>query len=347
MGYGADSPGGRNEGAGGKPDKDKSDGGGNGKGGKAGGDGKDKGGNGGTKGNTKGKDFGGVGSGAGGAAAGAGAGPGGDRKSPPAGSGPPGTGSGTSADGGKQHYVDAIDDPAMKSWNRKKADEANEGESWTDGLPGIANELGWAAAGLLGLDEDAPDTFTESAMEDSVSGMPDPNKPTESAHVHFDPVQALANFAGLATGLPTGTAYGVGKWGYETLTGEKVPWDQDMGTSLFGGGSSTPASAGAANNGAANGGAGSVKGDNGGGGGKNNGLLAGQSQVSQQQQVPATPSSMPSSPAAQPPATSQVPSKFPKPTQKFQGASYWAGDWVYNPSTQQVEWKQAANGLLA
>ncbi|WP_374653247.1 tape measure protein [Dongia sp.] len=48
FGYGSDTPGGRNEGAGGKPDKDKSDGGGDGHGGKAGGGDKDKGG--GTKG---------------------------------------------------------------------------------------------------------------------------------------------------------------------------------------------------------------------------------------------------------------------------------------------------------
>ena len=233
----------------------------------------------------------------------------------------------------------------MKSWNRKKEDEANVGESWTDGPLGILNELGWTAAGMLGIDEQAPDTFSESAMEDSESGMPDPKNPTESAHVHFDPMQAMANFAGLATGLPVGTAYGIGKWGLKQA-GVKVP-DIDLGPQGFGGlgtGSSTGTGSGVKDSG---GQTGAAVGDKGGGGGQGNGLLAGQTQVSQQQ-TPVTAPTTPQSPINGIPTT-QAPykSKFPTPTQKFQGASYWAGDWVYNPASQQVEWKQANNGLLA
>lgn len=255
--------------------------------------------------------------------------------------------SGTSANGGTEHYVDAIDDPAMKSWNRKKEDEANVGESWTDGPLGLLNELGWAAAGMFGVDEQAPDTFSESAIEDSESGMPDPNKPTESAHVHLDPVQALANFAGLATGLPVGTAYGIGKWGLKQA-GVNIP-DIDLGPQGFGGlgtasgtgGTNTGGGTGAKDSGGLTG---NALGDK--GGGKDNGLLAGQTQISQQQNPVTAPMTTNSPSNGIPGVQAPNKSKFPTPTQKFQGASYWAGDWVYDPASQQVQWKQASNGLM-
>lgn len=251
--------------------------------------------------------------------------------------------SGTSANGGKQHYSDARDDPVAKENRKINEDADNLGESWFDGVGGFFNEIGHGLLGMVGLDEEN-ETFSETAMRSSEQGLADPNTPTnESAHYSFDPIQALAGFAGLATGMPTGIAYGVGKYGYENLTGQKVPWEKDLGTSVLGG-NKTPASApsgggtGTASTGAANP---DRRGADG------NGLLGGQAAVPQtQNQQPATPTT-PTTPSPGTPTTPAAsPSKFPTPTQKFQGPSYWAGDWVYNPATKAVEWKQKANGLL-
>lgn len=116
-----------------------------------------------------------------------------------------------------------------------RLDEANVGETWSDGLPGILNELGHIAIGPFGLDEDGEMT-TQQALRDlareKVAGAPPAN---EAAHYNFDPVQGLATLAGLTTGFPAGSLYGAGKYGYESLTGNKVPWSKDLGTSVFGG----------------------------------------------------------------------------------------------------------------
>lgn len=199
------------------------------------------------------------------------------------------------------------------------------------------DNVGNALAGLLGFDEMPPEFDVNNLSKRTSWGL--------------DPIQALASFAGLATGAPVGSLY----MGAKAITGWRGP-EIDMGESVVGDDDPLNQSEGV-HTGANPGGGTSLGGGAPGGvaygGGnrdKDNGLLP--------ERYPNKPSVFPvnkppvTTPTIPPPATKPPagPSKYPTPSQKFQAPSYFAGDWVFNPTTQEVEWVSNApknNGLLA
>jgi hypothetical protein len=150
-----------------------------------------------------------------------------------------GGGTGQSGRGGQTfqgetpRYSDARDDPAAKENTARNQDAQNIGESWGDGLPGIANELAHLFGGFLGLGEREED-FTETAMDMS---RPNYNGPaggpgtggTNSANWGFDPVGALVGIGGMLGGLPAGPGL-IADWASQQLG---RPLDINLGRSVF------------------------------------------------------------------------------------------------------------------
>lgn len=265
-----------------------------------------------------------------------------------------GTGSGSSSKAG--NYSDARDDPVAKENMARNADARNDGESWGDGFGGVVNEIGHALGGLIGLDE-KEESFTETAtdMARPDYAAPGPGTPANNhARWGFSPIQAMANFAGLATGAPIGTAVALGNAAAQHLGLGGLP-EIDMGRNVLSADdapSRPTALGGAPSQGSGNAGnqGGNDRGGTGGSGEKNNGLLP-SDKPNKPSVFPVTPKPTPATPTTPPPATKPPtgPSKYPTPSQKFQAPSYFAGDWVFNPTTQKVEWVANApsnNGLL-
>ena len=236
FGYGAANDGGRNEGAGGKPDKDKSDGGGNGNGGNAG----DKGGGGG---NTGGRP-GGVGTpGVGGGFDGTGKKPGGNT---PAGSGDAKTAQMNSLENNIQEsskkakptptdtasQVDAVNQGAVgykdtqvdKARRQSQADAADEGDTWFERnivKPGLS---------AIGLGESPLSAEEAKQRVDQAvkSGAPVDGR----ANWDLDPLALGATIGGLLGG-PIGSAASLGYAGYRALGGPTP--SVDLGPDVFGG----------------------------------------------------------------------------------------------------------------
>jgi len=189
----------------------------------------------------------------------------------------------------------------------------------------IPEKIGGFIAGIFGMEERNP-------YADPDYGV-DPTQPGRGANWDLDVVQVLANFAGLATGAPVGTAYKVGKWGYEQVTGKPVT-GINLGPDVFGSGGQrpTPTDQGGTK----------ISGDKPqtDKGGKR-GLL---SSYPQQQSAPAPKPQQPQNP--QTPPSTPPNSKYPTPDQKFQAGSYYMGDWVFDPATQKPVWQQKPNGLM-
>jgi hypothetical protein len=195
----------------------------------------------------------------------------------------------------------------------------------------IEEKAGALVGGLLGLGEKNPYHDDDYGMPGNPTGL--------GANYGFDAMQALANFAGMVTGVPFGTGYMVGKYAYENITGNRVP-TVNLGHDVLGGATAsgqrpTPTGQGGQRTNLNN-----DKGRKGGQGG--NGLL-------KPKPAPQT-SAPPATPPVQPPPqgpSAGGPSKLPKPGQKFQAPSYYAGDWLWDEATQQVVWQPKQNGLLA
>jgi hypothetical protein len=248
--------------------------------------------------------------------------------------------------GSRGRYSDARDDPVAQENRARNLDAQNVGESWGDGVAGVANELGHLVGGLLGFDE-REEGFAETAMDMARSEYqgPVPGTPDNArANWGFDVMEALTNFAGLASGLPVNSVYKGVKYGYETLTGNRVPTDINLGRSVFGREDLSPTQAGAPPS--QGGQRADLNNDKGGKGkGRNNGLIGFRPGTPQQAQQPQGPRNPTTPPTTTPPAGG--PSKLPTPQQKFQAPSYYAGDWQFDETTQQVVWVPKRNGLLA
>lgn len=225
-------------------------------------------------------------------------------------------------------------------------------------IENVGNLIG----GFFGFDEQVPDF--------------DVNNLSPKASWGLDPVQALANFAGMATGFPVGTGYA----GLKAITGWTGP-QIDMGESVIGeddplnksGGKGFTAGNfgdGPAVSGPSSAGAKDGAGNDKGGKGNGNGLLPQEylnslppaiisalqsnGKLPTGSPAPTPPQQAPSPTPTPTPTPAEQPSRFPTPSQKFQSQSYWAGDWVFNDATQKVEWRPyaqtgayAQNGLLA
>jgi hypothetical protein len=197
-----------------------------------------------------------------------------------------------------------------------------------------ADNVGNTIAGLLGFREHRP---TKRAALDRVRGTANPTSEGVDMRANwgFDVIGALANFAGLATGVPVGAIYNAGRW-----TGLWDPPTVTLGPDVFG-----QRHAPLANQTGAAPSQGGQRADlNSDKGTKRNGLLA-RPPYRRGQPAPQPSTTPPTTPPATPPAGG--PSKLPTPQQKFQAPSYYAGDWQFDETTQQVVWVPKRNGLLA
>ena len=249
------------------------------------------------------------------------------------------------------NYSDARDDPVAKEHMARNQDAQNIGESWGDGFGGFMNEIGHGIAGLLGFDEEEQDfsTVANDMARPEYNG-PDAGTPDNMrGHWSIDPIDALTNFAGMATGVPINSAYKLGKYAYEQVSGKKLGTEIDLGRDVFAreDSPSSPTTKGAASSGAASDNVrsgetktASLQKD----GGKGNGLL-GSMPSRPPSGSPTTPPN-PTNPPASPPPAGQA-GGYPTPSQRFSAPSYYAGNWVRDPNSNEIVFKPHASGLLA
>jgi hypothetical protein len=261
-----------------------------------------------------------------------------------------GTGSGSSSKTG--NYSDARDDPVAKEQNARNADARNDGESWGDGIEGFANEIAHMVGGLLGLDEEEQDftTVANDMARPEYNGPPAGTPDNMRGHWSYDPMQTLADFAGLATGLPVGTIYGLGKNAWESATGIPLGTEIDLGRSVLdredsptngpAGNPSKPTKDNVSSGETKTAGLQNDKGP------KGNGLLGKAPVTSAPPKKPATSPTTPTNPTT-PENPAGQPGGYPKPGERFTAPTYYAGNWVRDPATQEVKWKPHAEGLLA
>jgi hypothetical protein len=191
----------------------------------------------------------------------------------------------------------------------------------------IEEKVGGMLAGALGLEEKNPFRDPDYATPENPTGR--------GANWGFDVIGALASFAGLATGIPVKTGYDL----VRGVTGFTPPM-VNLGHDVLGGATASAQRPTPTGQGGQRTDLNDDKGRKGGQGG--NGLL-------KPKPTPQT-SAPPVTPPVQPPPqgpSAGGPSKLPKPGQKFQAPSYYAGDWLWDEATQQVVWQPKQNGLLA